>query len=205
MTISKLDEFAKNGERNTSNLNLAYGFPSDQKPQRRWFNWLFNTLAVKINEVIDQVNTPINAATTAQSGLVKLVNDLITGGIDKALTAEQGKLLKLALEQKVDRSDVAAIQGPTKVVAAGTMQHGNPHVMLSGTSGWYFQGQTLMNNKGIQINDNLILLLTPENGGDGGWYVTRSNTGFSFSFQGRSGTSRVGYGGRANWAVIAIS
>lgn len=33
------------------------------------------------------------AASTTQSGIVQLVNDLTTGGTDKALTAEQGKVL----------------------------------------------------------------------------------------------------------------
>lgn len=38
-------------------------------------------------------NTAIRSASTTQSGIVQLINDLTTGGIDKALTAEQGKLL----------------------------------------------------------------------------------------------------------------
>ncbi len=35
----------------------------------------------------------LKKASTAQAGIVQLINDLVTGGTDKALTAEQGKLL----------------------------------------------------------------------------------------------------------------
>ena len=94
MTITKLDEFSQNGEKSSTGLNLINGFPAQQRPQRRWFNWLFNTLASKINEIIDAVNLPLNPATINQSGIVSLVNDLVSGGTDKALTAEQGKILK---------------------------------------------------------------------------------------------------------------
>lgn len=35
--------------------------------------------------------------TTSVAGILKLVNDLTTGGTDKALTAEQGKILNAAM------------------------------------------------------------------------------------------------------------
>lgn len=56
MTIQKLEEFAVNGDKSITGLNLTTGFPRQQKPFRQWMNYLFNWLAVKQNEVIDGVN-----------------------------------------------------------------------------------------------------------------------------------------------------
>jgi hypothetical protein len=53
MAIEKLLEFAKDGQKNTDDLNLTDGFSVSKKPARQWFNWLFNTLITKINEIID--------------------------------------------------------------------------------------------------------------------------------------------------------
>ena len=116
MTITKIDEFAQNGEKSSTGLNLINGFPAQQRPQRRWFNWLFNTLASKINEIIDAVNLPLNPATINQSGIVSLVNDLVSGGTDKALTAEQGKILKLLIDNPGSTSlRIVNIDSNTKI------------------------------------------------------------------------------------------
>lgn len=53
MPIEKLIEFATTGAKNNDGLNLQEGFPSTVKPARQWVNWLFNSLCVKINELID--------------------------------------------------------------------------------------------------------------------------------------------------------
>lgn len=53
MPIEKLIEFATTGAKNYSGLDLLEGFPSSVKPARQWVNWLFNSLCVKINELID--------------------------------------------------------------------------------------------------------------------------------------------------------
>ena len=53
MAIEKLSEFAKDGQKNTDDLNLTDGFSVSKKPARQWFNWLFNSLTLKINEIID--------------------------------------------------------------------------------------------------------------------------------------------------------
>lgn len=60
MAITKLTEFAKTGAKNTDDLDLEAGFPAAQKPARQWFNWLFNSLGLKINEIIDQLDQPEN-------------------------------------------------------------------------------------------------------------------------------------------------
>lgn len=54
MSIEKLAVFSEDGEKNTSGLVLTDGFPRAQKPARQWFNWLFNSVCKKINELIDQ-------------------------------------------------------------------------------------------------------------------------------------------------------
>ncbi|MFL9543642.1 hypothetical protein ACKESD_17180 [Acinetobacter baumannii] len=51
--MDKLEEFSLNGPKNTDGLTLLSGFPSNQKPARQWFNWLFNSITKKINEIID--------------------------------------------------------------------------------------------------------------------------------------------------------
>ncbi|ENV08990.1 MULTISPECIES: phage tail protein [Acinetobacter] len=53
MSINKLTEFARTGEKNTDQLDLLKGFPTKLKPARQWFNWLFNALTKKVNEIID--------------------------------------------------------------------------------------------------------------------------------------------------------
>lgn len=57
MAITKLTEFAKTGAKNTDDLDLEAGFPAAQKPARQWFNWLFNSLVLKVNELIDEAGS----------------------------------------------------------------------------------------------------------------------------------------------------
>ena len=112
MAIEKLSEFAKDGSKETTDLNLDTGFAANRKPARQWFNWLFNSLTLKINEIIDRkvdssdiidnlttddATKPVSAKQAKilqdeKFAIANLVNDLTTGGIDKALTAEIGKV-----------------------------------------------------------------------------------------------------------------
>lgn len=62
MSIEKLIEFSKNGEKNTDKLELIKGFPSKLQPARQWFNWIFNNLTLKINEVIESLNNSEKAS-----------------------------------------------------------------------------------------------------------------------------------------------
>ncbi|ONN58750.1 TetR family transcriptional regulator [Acinetobacter genomosp. 33YU] len=64
MTIEKLTEFAKLADdksSNTEGLELEKGFPSVVQPARQWFNWLFNSLTKKINEIIDAIQNNSDA------------------------------------------------------------------------------------------------------------------------------------------------
>ncbi|WP_151822192.1 hypothetical protein [Acinetobacter oleivorans] len=65
--MDKLDEFSLNGPKNTDGLTLLSGFPSNQKPARQWFNWLFNSITKKINEIIDsKLDANANAVSAAK-------------------------------------------------------------------------------------------------------------------------------------------
>lgn len=56
MSIDNLIVFSETGEKSTSGLTQSEGFPRDEKPARAWFNFLFNGITVKINELITNVN-----------------------------------------------------------------------------------------------------------------------------------------------------
>lgn len=83
MSIEKLEEFARDGQKNTDELILTDGFPRPKFPARQWFNWLFNTITKKINEIIDL--DPI-----ARS---EIVDNLTTNDADKVASAAQVKIL----------------------------------------------------------------------------------------------------------------
>ncbi len=59
----------------------------------------------------DLANKPTNLDTDDTDDLLTsdLINDLVTGGTNKALTAEQGKILKTALDNKAVAGDLATI------------------------------------------------------------------------------------------------
>lgn len=58
MSINKLKVFASDGEaqKSTVGLELEKGFPKALKPARQWFNYLFNSLTSKTNEIIEGLN-----------------------------------------------------------------------------------------------------------------------------------------------------
>ena len=101
MPIEKLTEFAKTGQKNTDNLDLEIGFIVNRKPARQWFNWLFNTLTTKINEII--------AADFMQKS--DIVDNLTTDDPTKPVSARQAKILNEKVldglfenESPIDRS-----------------------------------------------------------------------------------------------------
>lgn len=84
MAVEKLPEFAKDGQKNTENLNQEEGFPVNLKPARQWFNFLFNKLSLAINQIIDEDYIRHN----------ELVDNLVTDVSNKPLSARQGKYLQ---------------------------------------------------------------------------------------------------------------
>lgn len=91
MAINKLPEFAKDGQKNTDDLVLTDGFPALKKPARQWFNWLFNTLTSKVNEIIDADFIP----------KADIVNNLTTDDAKKPVSAKQAKNLQ---DNKLDKT-----------------------------------------------------------------------------------------------------
>ncbi|KKW76161.1 hypothetical protein AAV97_17370 [Acinetobacter sp. Ag2] len=84
MAVNKLPEFAKNGQKNTDGLNQEDGFPVNLKPARQWFNYLFNKLALTVNQIIDEDYIRHN----------EIVDNLTTDDSKKPLSAKQGKYLE---------------------------------------------------------------------------------------------------------------
>lgn len=79
--MDKLEEFSLNGSKNIDGLTLLSGFPSNQKPARQWFNWLFNSITKKINEIIDgKLDASANAVSAAKLETGRKIN--FTGVIE---------------------------------------------------------------------------------------------------------------------------
>lgn len=75
--MDKLEVFCRDGDdkvKNKEGLDLIVGFLKKEKPTRQWFNWLFNYLTLKINEMIDGIDSKLDADATAVSA-----NKLKTG------------------------------------------------------------------------------------------------------------------------------
>ncbi|MFJ0303325.1 hypothetical protein Q4386_17540 [Acinetobacter baumannii] len=73
--MDKLEEFSLNGPKNTDGLTLLSGFPSNQKPARQWFNWLFNSITKKINEIIDgKLDASANAVSATKLETSRKIN-----------------------------------------------------------------------------------------------------------------------------------
>lgn len=70
MSIEKIIEFAgtaPESDKNTTDLDLSRGFPSRLHPARQWFNYLFNTVTKKINEIIDgKLDIDANAVSASK-------------------------------------------------------------------------------------------------------------------------------------------
>lgn len=100
MAIEKLIEFAKDGQKNTDDLNLTDGFHVSKKPARQWFNWLFNSLTSKVNEIIDADFVP----------KADIVDNLTTNDANKPVSAKQAKILQDNKLEKDDLKDASTEQ-----------------------------------------------------------------------------------------------
>ncbi|MDC4667711.1 hypothetical protein OHV74_18955 [Acinetobacter baumannii] len=92
--MDKLEEFSLNGPKNIDELTLLDGFPSNKKPARQWFNWLFNSLTKKINEIIegklDKEATSASATKLATARKIGGVSFDGTADIDLAGVNKKG-------------------------------------------------------------------------------------------------------------------
>ncbi len=122
MAVEKLTEFARDGQKNTDELDLEVGFVANKKPARQWFNWIFNNLTLKINELID--------ADYVQKSNV--IDNLTSNDATKPISAKQGKILQ---DNKLDKT--ANAESATKLKTARKIQ-------LTGSvfGEFYFDGMT---------------------------------------------------------------
>lgn len=82
MTIQKLDDFAENGDKNLTGIDVRQGFVQAEKPARQWFNSLFNSTIKKVNEVITALESIRIGTDKLVDGAVtteKLANASVTG------------------------------------------------------------------------------------------------------------------------------
>jgi len=127
MAIEKLSEFAKDGQKNTDDLVLTDGFSVSRKPARQWFNYLFNMLSLKINEIIeldpvarseiaDNLTTD-DANKVASARTVKELQDkkLEAADLKDASTIQKG-IVKLNNTLISDAEDEAATAGTVKLL-----------------------------------------------------------------------------------------
>ena len=155
MAIEKLLEFAKDGQKNTDDLNLTDGFPVSKKPARQWFNWLFNSLTSKVNEIIDAefipkaeivdnltTNDATKPASAKQAKLLQdnkldktaLNNTLTSTSIEQALTAAQGKVLLGMFASSHTQNGYQKIANPLDPSKPLIIQWGKPGIINSGTT-----------------------------------------------------------------------
>lgn len=122
MAIEKLQEFAKDGQKNTDDLNLTDGFSVSKKPARQWFNWLFNTVSLKINEIIDN-----------KIDFENIVDNLTTDDATKPLSAAQGKVLQDSKLGKTENA-VSATKLKTARTIGGVSFDGSSNINLPGVN-----------------------------------------------------------------------
>ncbi|MEG2265226.1 MAG: hypothetical protein RSC68_12925, partial [Acinetobacter sp.] len=99
MAIEKLSEFAKDGQKNTDDLNLTDGFPVSKKPARQWFNWLFNSLTSKVNEIIEnKLDKTANAVSSSKLETARTVSfsGAATGSFSYDGSSNSSAILTLA-------------------------------------------------------------------------------------------------------------
>lgn len=102
MSIDKVTEFAgaaPASDKNTNDLDLSRGFPSRLHPARQWFNYLFNLLTRKTNEIIDgklDINANAVSASKLQTSRVVSFNGDATGSFSYDGSQNSSSTLTLA-------------------------------------------------------------------------------------------------------------
>lgn len=118
MAINKLTEFASSDSANkdTTGLDIPNGFPKNIQPARQWFNYLFNSLTTKINEIIDKK--------------LDLSGGSLTGAINEAAGAA------IASASTVDLTNATGnfvhITGTTSIATINLVQGASRRVVFDG-------------------------------------------------------------------------
>lgn len=126
MSINKIIEFAKTGDKNTTDLDLERGFPSKLKPARQWWNYLFNLYALKINEIIDgKLDGDSNAVSAAKLETARTIS--LTGAVSGSgdfdgtenLSIETSLLVGLGVGQTTQNLTASRVLGATYTNTTG--------------------------------------------------------------------------------------
>jgi hypothetical protein len=134
MAIEKLSEFAKTGQKNTDDLNLEVGFVVNRKPARQWFNYLFNMLSLKINEIIE--SDPVTHS--------EIIDNLTTGDSSKVASARTVKELQ---DKKLEASDLK----DASTVQKGVVQLNNTLTSTSTTQALTAAQGKVLNNQAFGV------------------------------------------------------
>lgn len=172
MPIEKLPEFAKDGQKNTDDLTLIDGFPVGKKPARQWFNWLFNALMLKINEVIDvKLDKTANAvsATKLETSRIVSFSGAATGSFGFDGSSNSSALLTLANSGVVANTYGSNLKIPVLTVNAKGLITGVSEQQIPIVDDLTTGGSTklLSAEQGKVLNDRFIndfLNLKSENG-----------------------------------------
>ncbi|WP_291348065.1 MULTISPECIES: hypothetical protein [unclassified Acinetobacter] len=161
MSIEKLNEFAKNVDSsgsNTEGLNLDNGFPSRLQPARQWFNWLFNNLTKKVNEIIDALGSQYNDLNQK----ITNVDNKFPNKLDKEATAVAAKKLETARQIQLtgDASGSANFDGTTNINIQAKLEKGfginQTRINLTGQR---VSGQEYTNVTGSPIEVNITIIV----------------------------------------------
>lgn len=139
MTIEKLTEFAKTGQKNTDDLDLEAGFIVNRKPARQWFNWLFSTLTTKINEIIDADFMPKS----------DVVDNLTTNDATKVASARTVKELQ---DNKLEADDLKDASTEQK----GVVQLNNTLTSTSNTQALTAAQGKVLGDRDFGVGQNWI-------------------------------------------------
>lgn len=115
MSIEKLEEFAKDGDKNLDNLDVSQGFLQSEKPERQWFNDLFNKITKKSNTIIDVIN---------DSGIEGgITGDIITGITSSMVEMNDGRSVEATLIEQFDKSSVFGQTGVRFLAGSSGVDH----------------------------------------------------------------------------------
>jgi len=78
MDIEKLDDFAENGDKNLTGIDIQQGFIQSEKPARQWFNFIFNSIIKKTNEIIDGLSLTQSEIDNLEVGTERIVDGSVT-------------------------------------------------------------------------------------------------------------------------------
>lgn len=96
MNIEKLEEFAKDGDKNLDNLDVSQGFLQSEKPERQWFNKLLNMLTVKTNEVIDYTDGVIDDVASQKLDTGITATAKFENSVERSLSSKNAETISVA-------------------------------------------------------------------------------------------------------------